>query len=146
MLAGMSEAGAGVTVTGLDHIVLWSADVERSLAFYCGVLGCPGERVDAWRQGEVFFPSVRLSATTLIDVFPGGAEGAGEAQPRNLHHFCLVVDAADMAALAARMRELGVPVEEDAVTRWGARGDGTSIYVRDPDGNTVELKAYPPGA
>jgi catechol 2,3-dioxygenase-like lactoylglutathione lyase family enzyme len=51
-----------------------------------------------------------------------------------------------MAALAARMRELGVPVEEDAVTRWGARGDGTSIYVRDPDGNTVELKAYPPGA
>jgi len=136
----------GLRVTGLDHIVLWSADIERSVRFYCEVLGCAGERVEDWRAGQVFFPSVRLSATTLIDVFPGGVEGSGDAQPRNLHHFCLAVESSDLNGVRERLRDAGVRIEDETGVRWGARGDGDSIYLRDPDGNLIELKVYPPGA
>jgi len=131
-----------IRVVALDHIVLWSADVERSVAFYRDILGCTLERYDEWRRGEAPFPSVRLTATTIIDVFAGGAPGAGEGEPRNLHHLCLAIAHADMSALAASLRDAGVVVEGEPVTRWGARGDGTSLYVRDPDGNLVELKTY----
>ena len=136
---------APVRVTALDHIVLWSSDVERSVAFYCDVLGCAPERVDEWRTGRAPFPSIRLSPTTLIDVFPGGAEDIGQAMPRNLHHFCLAVEAGDMEQVAQRFRDLGVTVDGEPGVRWGARGDGTSIYVHDPDGNVIELKVYPRG-
>lgn len=129
-------------VVALDHIVLWSSDVERSVAFYRDVLGCAVERLDEWRAGTVPFPSVRLSPTTLIDVFPGGVAAAGQAMPRNLHHLCLAVECSDMAALAESLRSRGVVVEGDVARRWGALGDGTSIYVQDPDGNVLELKAY----
>jgi catechol 2,3-dioxygenase-like lactoylglutathione lyase family enzyme len=137
-----SAAVNPLRVVALDHIVLWSPDVERSVAFYRDVLGCAVERLDEWRAGTVFFPSVRLSDTTLIDVFPGGAAGAGQAEPRNLHHLCLAVECPDLAALAESLRERGVVVEGDVSERWGARGDGLSIYVHDPDGNVVELKTY----
>ena len=137
-----SDAVSGMRVVGLDHVVLWSSDVERSVAFYRDVLGCAVERYDEWRAGSVPFPSVRISDSTLIDVFPGGGEDAGRAEPRNLHHFCLVVDCEDMAALLESLRTRGVEAKEDVGTRWGARGDGQSIYIRDPDGNVIELKSY----
>lgn len=129
-------------VVGLDHIVLWSSDQERSVAFYRDVLGCAIERLDEWRAGTAFFPSVRLTETTIIDLFPGGVDGIGQQAPRNLHHFCLHVDAGDMAALAESLRAEGVTVDGEVSVRWGARGDGTSIYVLDPDRNIIELKRY----
>jgi catechol 2,3-dioxygenase-like lactoylglutathione lyase family enzyme len=133
---------SGMRVVELDHIVLWSADVERSVAFYRDVLGCAVERYEEWREGGVFFPSVRLSDSTLIDVFPGGVADVGQQTPRNLHHFCLAVECDDVAALAESLRARGVTVEGEPSERWGARGDGTSIYVHDPDGNVIELKRY----
>ncbi len=138
----MSVGSGGVRVTGLDHIVLMSADVERSVAFYRDVLGCAVERLEEWREGRAPFPSVRLSPATLIDVFAGGAEGVGGSSERNLDHFCLTVEADDLAAVAQRLRDAGVTVESGPVTRWGALGDGTSIYLRDPDGTVIELKVY----
>ncbi|HEX5587561.1 MAG TPA: VOC family protein, partial [Acidimicrobiia bacterium] len=77
----MSDTGPGerrapaVTVTGLDHIVLRVAHVERALQFYCGELGLAGERVDEWRDGAAPFPSARVDATTVIDFL--AAERAG---------------------------------------------------------------------
>jgi catechol 2,3-dioxygenase-like lactoylglutathione lyase family enzyme len=127
-----------VRVTGLDHIVLTVADVERSLAWYLGVLGLPGERVEEWRRGEVLFPSVRIDATTLIDLFPGQPPASGE--PRNQDHFCLVVEPTDLVALAAS-GELDV-ASGPTDGLYGAQGFATSLYVRDPDGNTVELRSY----
>ena len=124
-----------MAVTALDHIVLVVADVERSLAWYIDELGLQPERVDAWRAGEVFFPSVRIDATTIIDIIPGEV-GPGRG---NVDHFCLVVDD-DPEVLAASQR---FDVVEGPVQRWGARGDATSLYVRDPDGNQVELRRYP---
>jgi catechol 2,3-dioxygenase-like lactoylglutathione lyase family enzyme len=133
---------ATLQVRALDHIVLLSADVERSVAFYRDVLGCAVERLDEWHAGEAPFPSVRLTEATLIDVFPGGVDDCGQLTPRNLHHFCLSIETTDMHALAEDLRTKSVMVEGDVVTRWGARGDGQSIYVRDPDGNVIELKSY----
>jgi len=125
-----------VTVSDFDHLVLVVADVERTLAWYTDVLGVPGERVEEWRRGEVFFPSLRLSPTALIDVIPGERDGVGRG---NVDHFCLVIDD-DPAEVAASGR---FDVVEGPVQRWGARGDATSVYVRDPDGNVVELRRYP---
>ncbi len=123
-----------VNVTGLDHIVLMVADVEESLAFYCDKLGLEGERLEQWRVGEVFFPSVRIDEHTLIDLF------AGERSGTNLDHFALAIASdVDLAALADS-GEFEIVSGPSVV--WGARGDGLSLYVRDPDGNTVELKQY----
>lgn len=120
-------------IVGLDHLVLCTSDVERSLAFYCGLLGLAGERVEAWRGGDAPFPSVRIDGSTIIDLF------AGERDGTNLDHFCLVVADTDLTLLAGRS---DLDVVEGPVSRWGARGMGTSVYVRDPDGNVVELRTY----
>lgn len=120
-------------VRQLDHIVLNVTDVERSLAWYTGLLGLAPERVDEWRAGEVPFPSVRIDEGTIIDLFAIDRSGV------NLDHLCLVVEPGDVGAIAADDR---FDVRTGPVRRWGARGDGTSVYVSDPDGNTVELRSY----
>ena len=117
----------------LDHIVLNVGDVERSLAWYTDLLGLAPDRVDEWRAGDVPFPSVRINERCIIDLF--AVERSGE----NLNHLCLVVDPADVDAVAADDR---FEIVDGPGRRWGARGDGRSVYVRDPDGNTVELRAY----
>jgi catechol 2,3-dioxygenase-like lactoylglutathione lyase family enzyme len=120
-------------VVALDHVVLNVADVERSLAFYRGELGLVSERVDEWRRGEVPFPSVRVDAHTIIDLL--AAPRTGE----NSDHLCLVIEPTDLDAVKASGR---FDVVDGPATRFGARGDGTSLYVKDPDGNTVELRYY----
>lgn len=123
-----------LVVRGLDHIVINCRDVEKSLAFYCGTLGLAGVRVDEWRRAEVPFPSARVDASTIIDLLHG--EPTGE----NMNHFCLTVDPMDFAALASSGT---FEVVDGPATRFGAQGDGTSLYVRDPDANVVELRYYP---
>lgn len=120
-------------ITGLDHIVLNVADAERSLAWYTGVLGLAGERVEEWRRGEAPFPSVRVDGSTIIDLF--ALERTGE----NADHFCLVMPAEDWEEMVAAGT---VPVEKGPSKVFGARGMGLSIYTRDPDGNLVELRRY----
>jgi catechol 2,3-dioxygenase-like lactoylglutathione lyase family enzyme len=122
-----------VRVIGLDHIVLNVADVERSLEWYCTVLGLDGVRVDQWRRGEVLFPSVRIDATTIIDLLAGERTGA------NVDHVCLVIEPTDLEALVASD---GFEVVGGPALLFGARGEGRSVYVHDPDGNVVELRQY----
>jgi catechol 2,3-dioxygenase-like lactoylglutathione lyase family enzyme len=125
-----------VRVTGLDHIVLDVADVERSAAWYVEKLGLELLRMEEWRRGEVLFPSLRIDAGTLIDLFPG--ERTGE----NLNHFAVVVDVDDLqAVIDSGQFEMAGP--DHPVDLFGARGQGLGIYVKDPDGNTVELRTYP---
>ncbi|MEU1281877.1 VOC family protein [Streptomyces sp. NPDC005805] len=124
-------------VKDFDHLVLNVEDVERALDFYCGPLGLEPVRVEEWREGAVPFPSVRINSTTIIDLF---------ARPRgrsNVDHICLVVDPLDWHEVVASGR---FDVLEGPVPRFGARGDAQSIYIRDPDGNTVELRYYPQDA
>ena len=122
-----------VRVIGFDHLVLDVADVERSLAFYVDELGLEPVRVDEWRRGEVLFPSVRVDATTILDLLATAPTG------RNVDHLCLVVEPQDLSALKASGR---FTVVDGPGLRYGAQGDGTSLYVLDPDGNTVELRHY----
>lgn len=126
-----------VRVKDLDHIVLNVQDVERSLTFYCGLLGLAPVRVEEWRAGKVSFPSVRINPNTIIDFF---SRPRGES---NVDHICLAVEPLDWQEVI----DSGVfDVKEGPGTRSGARGSATSLYVYDPDGNTVELRWYPQDA
>lgn len=125
--------GGELRVIGVDHLVLNVADVERSLDFYCNKLGLAPERLEEWRRGETRFPSARLNATTIIDLV------AAPRSQGNVDHFCLVVEKTDLDVIGASGE---FDVDEGAVRRYGAQGYGTSLYVRDPDGNTVELRYY----
>lgn len=130
------------TVTALDHIVLVARDVEATLAWYQRHLGLETERADAWRAGKVPFPSLRVTASTIIDVVAGdpGAP-TGLTGPGHLAHVCFVVEAADLDAVRADP-DPDLVIEDEGV-RFGARGNASSVYLRDPDGLTVELRAYP---
>ncbi len=125
---------APVSVVGFDHLVLKCADVETTLAWYRDRLGLEGVRVEEWRAGKVIFPSVRVNARTIIDLIPGTHDDG------RLDHFCLVVAHTDFEALKASGE---FDVVDGPGTRFGAQGDATSLYVRDPDGAVVELRYYP---
>jgi catechol 2,3-dioxygenase-like lactoylglutathione lyase family enzyme len=122
-----------VKAVGLDHVVLNVADVERSIAWYCDELGLEPVRVDEWRRGEVLFPSVRLDPGTIIDLLHTDRTG------QNVDHVCLVIEPTDLEALATSGR---FDVVDGPARLFGARGEGVGIYVRDPDGNVVELRHY----
>jgi len=118
-------------ITGLDHIVVKCRDVEASIEFYCGTLGLEPVRVDEWRRGEALFPSARINASTIIDLF--GAEPDGS----NIDHVCLVFDGDTIDALEERF-----PDGNRGDGLFGAQGYASSLYIKDPDGNTVELRTY----
>ena len=134
-----------IRIRDIDHVVLRVADLEASLAFYTGLLGCSIER----RRDELGLVQLR-AGRCLIDLVPvdGKLGRAGGAAPgregRNLDHLCLRIEPFDEIAIRRELAAAGVAAGETA-TRFGAEGEGPSIYVSDPDGNTVELKG-PPGA
>jgi catechol 2,3-dioxygenase-like lactoylglutathione lyase family enzyme len=127
----------------IDHLVLRVIDLERMLHFYCSALGCTVAR----RQDELGLIQLR-AGNALIDLVPvggklGQAGGAPPAQEgRNLDHFCLRVEPFDERAIRTQLAEHGYqagPVEQ----RYGAEGEGPSLYVADPEGNVIELKGPP---
>ena len=132
-----------ITIRDIDHLVLRVVDLERMLAFYCGVLGCSVQR----RRDDLGLVQLR-AGRSMLDLVPvdgpigrqGGAAPAGEG--RNLDHFCLRVEPFDGEAIRRELRAHGSepgPVQ----MRFGAEGNGPSIYVADPEGNVVELKGPP---
>jgi glyoxylase I family protein len=128
---------------GLDHVVLRVAELPRALDFYCGILGCSIER----EQAEIGLTQLRVGAS-LIDLVTltgrlGRMGGAGPAaEGRNLDHFAIAITPFDERAIRAYLSGHGVTVIESGM-RYGAEGEGPSVYVRDPDGNVVELKGAP---
>ena len=120
-------------VIDFDHIVLNVADVERSLTFYTETLGLAPVRVAEWRAGRVPFPSVRVSAGTIIDLLHK------PRQTSNVDHFCLVVEPLDWPSVIASGPLKAI---EGPVSRFGARGEAQSIYIEDPDQNVIELRYY----
>ena len=129
-----------VQPAGFDHIVLRVVDKEKMVAFYRDVLGCP---VD-WDRLELGMTHVRVGSSLIDLVTVDGKLGrAGGAAPgvegRNLDHFCLAVRPFDPQAIRAHLEAHGVTIVDEG-DRYGAEGDGLSIYILDPEGNTVELK------
>jgi catechol 2,3-dioxygenase-like lactoylglutathione lyase family enzyme len=136
----------GFRVTELDHIVLNVEDIERALTFYTEVLGLHPERLEEFRAGKVGFPSVRINAGTIIDLFPRRenhiSHKDGEKRDGNLNHFCMVVGQEDFSGIVDYLNANGVTIREGPVGRWGARGRATSVYFLDPDGNEIEIRCY----
>jgi len=134
-----------IRIRELDHLVLRVSDLDRMLRFYCDGLGCTVER----RQDEIGLVQLR-AGQSLIDLVPvdGKLGRAGGAAPgreaRNLDHFCLRVEPFDEPGIRRHLTAQGIAVGPVA-TRYGAEGEGPSIYITDPEGNVVELKGPPVG-
>jgi len=124
-----------IAIRNLDHVVIRASDLDRSLAFYCDVLGCFEER----RVDRIGLVQLRAGSCMidLVDAKDSPPEGA-----RNMDHFAVRLERFDEAAIRAFLGDHGIASDE-AKSRYGAEGDGPSIYIEDPDGNTVELKGPP---
>lgn len=131
------------SIVGLDHVVLRVTDAERMVRFYRDVLGCGIERV----RPDIGLTQLR-AGRSLIDMVAVDSElgrrgGAGPGREgRNMDHLCLRIEPFQPDALAALLASHGLAAGE-VKTRYGAEGDGPSIYLTDPEGNTVELKGPP---
>ena len=130
-------------ILGLDHVVLRASDPGTLEHFYVDVLGCTVEK----RQPAISLTQLR-AGRTLIDIVPAGAAGpaAGEQAGRgaNMDHLCLRIEPFDAAALQAHFQASGYDCGEEK-SRFGADGQGPSVYLTDPEGNGVELKGPPAG-
>jgi len=129
------------SVQRIDHLVLRVADLERAIAFYGRVLGMVVVR----RRDDLGLVHVAAGSSMLdlvaLDGPLGRKGGAGPGtEGRNLDHLCLRVDPFDEAALVDFLARHQVSPLAPASRNFGAEGEGPSLYIRDPDGNTVELK------
>ena len=132
-----------IHIREIDHLVLRVIDLPTMQRFYCDVLGCRVER----QQEAIGLVQLR-AGRSLLDLVPvdGPLGRAGGAAPgregRNVDHFCFRVEPFDEAAIRAQLQSHGIdagPVQP----RYGAEGEGPSIYLTDPEGNVVELKGPP---
>lgn len=126
-------------VAELDHVVLRCRNQPKMLDFYTRVLGMAEER----RLERIGLIQLRAGAS-MLDLVPA-------AEPRtegghNVDHFCLGIETADIDQVIRYLRANAVEVMGEPAMRYGARGMGRSVYVRDPEGNVVELKQMPSGA
>jgi glyoxylase I family protein len=129
-----------IRIETIDHVVLRAIDIAAMQRFYVDVLGCREER----RQDEIGLVQLRAGAALIDLVSVDGSLGRhGGAAPgdagHNMDHFCLRVANFDEPAILAHLRMHGVRIGATGV-RYGAQGNGPSIYVYDPQGNMVELK------
>lgn len=115
-------------LVAIDHVVLRVGDLEAMKRFYCDVLGATHV---AYRPQ--FGMSHLRAGSAMIDLVKGERRGC------NMDHFCLRVEPFDEKEILSHLRRHGVAVG-DVKNRFGAEGNGVSIYVTDPEGNTVELK------
>ena len=132
-----------INIRLIDHVVIRVNNLEQMVDFYCDVLGCRVER----GPGEMRLAQLRAgnSLIDLLDVAGPLAREGGRARSsddRNMDHFCVQVEPWDADAIRIHLEKHGVEVG-DVVTRYGALGTGPSLYINDPEGNTVELKGLP---
>src|SRR5882672_9031912 len=118
-------------ILGIDHVVLRARDPERLIRFYCEVLG-----MTVSKRNEKLSLVHLAAGRSQIDVVP---ETEATRQGKNVDHFALRVEPFDAPALIAHLKGHGLE-PGDLVTRFGAEGNGPSLYIKDPEGNTVELK------
>jgi catechol 2,3-dioxygenase-like lactoylglutathione lyase family enzyme len=133
-----------IRIRDIDHVVFRVVDLERVAGFWRDVLGARFEK----HQEEIGLYQLRVG-TSLVDLVPvdgklgrmGGA--APGAEGRNVDHVCFRVDPWDEAAILAHLAGHGI--EAQVTRRYGADGEGPSIYLHDPEGNLIELKgpAFP---
>ncbi|HKE36175.1 MAG TPA: VOC family protein [Candidatus Baltobacteraceae bacterium] len=134
----MNDGRRPLELHGIDHVLLLAVDLEKTVAFYENVAGCLVEmRIPQYGMVEL---AAGASHVGLVDISaPEGAWARPEiAGGRNVDHVALSVASHDAAALRAHLVFLGVEIGEVRT-----EGDRTSYYVRDPSGNTIELRSAP---
>jgi glyoxylase I family protein len=135
-----------IHIRHIDHVVLRVKSLDAMSVFYCDVLGCTIEK----RQDAIGLLQLR-AGSCLVDLVPvdgklgreGGAAPGKEG--RNMDHLCFRVEPFDQAAIRAHLAGFGV-LAGPQESRYGAEGEGPSIYLNDPEGNTIELKGPPDDA
>lgn len=125
-------------IRDIDHVVIRVRDMDLMLRFYRDVLGCPVEK----EQPGVGLVQLR-AGRSLIDLIAAAADPG--AKGRNMDHFCVRIEPWDEAEIRAHLKHHGITAGETR-RRYGAEGAGPSIYIDDPEGNTVELKGPPAAA
>lgn len=134
------EKARPIQLQAIDHIVLRVVDLPKMLAFYCDILGCVVEReVAELGLTQLRAGSALIDLVTVDSKFGRQGGRAPEQEGRNLDHFCLQITPKDEQEILDFLIQHGVKVE-DFANRYGAQGFGRSIYLSDPEGNTVELK------
>jgi glyoxylase I family protein len=127
---------APFAILGIDHVVLRAADPAALERFYLDVLGCTFEK----RQGTL---AQLRAGQALIDIVPadteGPAHGTSSTGGANLDHLCLRIEPFDGPAIARHLAAHGVACGDEK-SRYGAEGQGPSVYLNDPEGNGIELK------
>ncbi len=134
----------------LDHVVLWTDDPLRAVDFYDRVVGLTPVRLDEFRAGAAPFPSVRISATTVLDLMARVAVPAVDAMSgvdgsagHRVNHVCLAMPREDFTALRGRLEAHGVTISAMMQQSFGAQGLAPqAFYFRDLDGNVVEARYY----
>ena len=124
-------------IAEIDHVVFRCRDQAKMLDFYTKVMGLAEER----RIAQIGLIQLR-AGRSMIDLVPIGGDESRDGG-RNVDHVCLGIETTDMPTLADHLKASGVEVMGDPATRYGAHGMGLSIYVRDPEGNILELKQMP---
>ena len=129
-----------IRIASIDHVVIRIVDLPSMLNFYCDVLGCVVER----RQDDIGLIQLR-AGNALIDLVPVagklGAQGGSAPGPegRNMDHLCLRLERFDTDQIVDFLKVNGISAG-DVESRYGAEGLGPSLYIRDPEGNVIELK------
>jgi len=136
------EPRAPISVLGLDHLNLRVADLDRSLAFYTRVLGLREVKRNTRQDGTVSLVALRAGNCVVFLQPSPGYQAPQDDKDSGLDHYSLEIEAHDPEALTAHLKAHDVPIVTGPAKRWGAHGDGTSIYVRDPDNHEIELKQY----
>jgi glyoxylase I family protein len=134
----------------LDHIVLWTKNLQASMDFYTNVIGLAPVRFDEFAAGDAPFPSVRVCEDSIIDLLPvaniGATETLTNAQGSAGHpvnHVCLALSKAEYDALDQRLQAAGVDTTARLTRSYGARGWAPhGFYFHDPDGNVLEARYY----
>lgn len=126
-------------VAEIDHVVIRCRDQDRAYDFYTRILGLSEER----RIAQIGLIQLR-AGRSMIDLVP--AKDPRVETGLNVDHVCIGIEARDMNEVAAYLRSASIEVMGEPAMRYGARGAGPSIYVRDPEGNVIELKQMPRAA
>ena len=121
-----------VKISGIDHLVINVADAERAMCWYRDRLGFEPERYEEWKCGDAPFLSMRVNDSTVIDLLETRRSG------ENVDHISFLVD----GSFAETLSHDDVEVVREFESVYGALGWGPAVYIRDLDGNVIELKRY----
>ena len=131
-----------IEIAGIDHIVLRTSKIKEMLGFYCNVLGCTVERETTVETGltQLRAGSALIDLVTVDSDLGKIGRGAPTETANNLDHFCLQLKPILEIEIEKHLSEHGIG-EGSFHDRYGAQGVGKSIYIKDPEGNTVELRS-----